>query len=105
MSLQDRVEYAVRKCEKLGASEAEAYAQKQRVVEIVLERGEIQSERTKIHEGISVRLVKDKKLGFAYTSTLSEKEIEKACEAAFALARASAPNPDWISLPKTAETP
>lgn len=104
MSIQNYVEYAVRKSEKLGASEAEAYAQKQRVVEIVLERGEIQSERTKIHEGISIRLIKDKKLGFAYTSKLSEKEIEKACEAAFALARASASNPDWVSLPKTAET-
>jgi len=100
MKLQDYVDYAVKKCEKLGASEAEAYAQKQRAVEVVLERGEIQSERTKIHEGISIRLIKDKKLGFAYTSILSEKDIENACEAAFALAKASAPNPDWISLPK-----
>jgi len=99
MSLREYAEYAVKKCEKLGASEAEAYGQKQRVIEIVLERGEIQSERTKTHLGISIRLIKDKKLGFAYNSTLSKESIEKACEAAFALAKASIPNPDWISLP------
>lgn len=101
MNMQEYVEYAIKKCEKLGASEAEAYAQKQRIIEIVLERGEIQSERKKENQGISIRLIKDKKLGFAYTSTLSEKSVEKACEAAFALAKASVPNPDWISLPKS----
>jgi len=105
MELREHAEWAVKKCEKLGADEAEAYAQKQRVIEVVLERGEIQSERIKAHQGMSIRLIKDKSLGFSYTSTLSKKGIEEACEAAFVLAKASAPNPDWISLPQSTKTP
>jgi len=70
MSLQTATQLAVGNCEKLGADETEAYAQKTRTVEVVLERGEIQCERVKVHQGIGIRFLKDKTLGFTFTSDL-----------------------------------
>ncbi|KPV62555.1 MAG: peptidase PmbA [Candidatus Bathyarchaeota archaeon BA1] len=105
MSLQDFTELAIRQCGKLGADEAEAFAQKQRIIEVVLERGELQSERVKFRHGIGIRLIKEKKLGFAFSSTLSKRGVLKTCGEAFSLARASTPNPDWFSLPTPTKLP
>jgi PmbA protein len=108
MSLQTSTRSAVKTCEKLGADEVEAYAQRTRTVEVVLERAEIQSERVKVQEGIGIRFVKKKGLGFAFSSDLSKGSVETTCRNALSLARTSIPNPDWVSLPaakKTSRTP
>jgi PmbA protein len=105
MSLTEFTKSAVKHCEKIGADEAEAFAQSQRIIEIVLERAEIQSERIKNHSGLGIRLIKDKKLGFAYISILSKRSIEEACKSAKSIANVSIPNPDWVSLPKAAKLP
>jgi len=108
MELIDAAEMAVKECESLGADEAEAFTKKQRVVEVVLERGEIQSERSKTQRGIGVRLIKDKKLGFTYSSVLNEPIIKRICRNALKLAETSPSNPDWVSLPlpkKASSTP
>lgn len=98
MSLQVSTQFAVKICEKLGAGEAEAFAQKQRTVEVVLERGEIQNERVKVHQGIGIRFIKDKKLGFAFSSDVSKKKILATCRNASVLSKTSISNPDWVSL-------
>ena len=105
MTLIEAAELAVRECEKLGVDEVEGFAQTQRMVEIVLERGEIQSERTKIRRGIGIRVIKDKSLGFAYASTLNTRVMRKTCRDAFKLAKVSPENPDWISLPLPKKVP
>ena len=105
MSLTDFTKLAVKYCAKIGADEAEAFAQSQQTIEVVLERAEIQSERVKAQRGIGIRIIKDKKLGFAYASTLSKASIEEACRNAQSLANVSIPNPDWVSLPKQAKLP
>jgi len=105
MSLQTVSQSAVKNCEKLGADEAEAYAQKTRTVEVVLERGEIQSERVKVNQGIGLRFIKDKKLGFAFTSSLSKDSVLTTCRNAMKLSKTSLPNPDWVSLPTAAKLP
>ena len=105
MSLQASTQFAVKTCEKLGADEAEAFAQKQRTVEIVLERGEIQNERVKVHQGMGVRFIKDKKLGFAFSSSISEKSIQTTCRNASVLSKTSIPNPDWVSLSTPTKVP
>lgn len=105
MRLQASTQFAVKTCEKLGADEAEAFAQKQRTIEVVLERGEIQSERVKAHKGIGIRFVKDKKLGFAFSSDTSKKNIQITCRNASALSKTSIPHPDWVSLPTPAKVP
>jgi PmbA protein len=105
MSLTDFTKLAVKYCEKIGVDEAEAFAQSQQTIEVVLERAEIQSERVKAQRGIGIRLIKNKKLGFAYASALSKASIEEACRNAQSLANVSIPNPDWVSLPKRAKLP
>jgi len=105
MSLLSSAEAAVRRSLKLGADESEAYARKTRTVEVVLERAEIQSERVKIQQGVGIRLIKDKKLGFAFASDLSVKSVQATCENALNLAKSSVANPDWVALPKAARLP
>ncbi len=105
MVLADIVESAVKTCEGLGADEAEAFLQMQRGIEVVLERGEIQSERSKTRQGIGIRLIKDRKLGFAYSSVLREATIARICRDAFRLAEASTSDPRWVSLPHPKKIP
>jgi len=104
-SLIEAAELAVRECGKLGADESEGFVKKQRTVEIVLERGEIQNERMKIQQGIGIRVIKDKSLGFAYASTLNRRVLRETCKEAFSLARVSPKNPDWVSLPYPKKIP
>jgi PmbA protein len=105
LGLIDVAEMAVKRCESLGADEAEAFIQKQRGIEVVLERGEIQSERSKTRQGIGIRLIKDKKLGFSYTSVLDKATVERICRNALRLAETSLSNPDWVSLPLPRKVP
>jgi len=105
MTLANIAELAVNKCESLEADEAEAFVQRRRTTEIVLERGEIQSERSKTRLGIGIRAVKDKKLGFAHSSILEKPVIEKVCVKALRLAESSPLNPDWVSLPPPKKVP
>lgn len=103
MSLLNLASMAVERCIELGAEEAEAFIQTQRVLEVVLERAEIQNERTKQHGGIGIRVIKGRGLGFSYTSKLNLEDVEKACDTALRLADATIPNPDWVSLPTPEE--
>lgn len=98
---------AVKRCEGLGFDEAEAFVQKRRTTEIVLERGEVQSERAKTRMGIGIRAVKDKKLGFVHSSILEKSVIQRICRDALRLAQVSRPNSEWVSLPlhKAPRTP
>ncbi|MEM2127732.1 MAG: TldD/PmbA family protein [Candidatus Bathyarchaeia archaeon] len=94
---------AVERCVKLGAEEAEAFIQSQRTLEVVLERAEIQNERTKKHIGIGIRVIKKKGSGFSFTSNLSDEGIERTCRTALHLADEALPNPEWVSLPHREE--
>lgn len=105
MSLQTATQMAIKNCQKVGADEAEAYAQKTRTVEVVLERGEIQSERVKVQHGIGIRFIKGKKLGFAFSSDLSKDSIHTTCKNAMELSKTSVPNPEWVSLPTPRKLP
>ena len=98
-SLIDSVEFAVREAERLGVTEAEAFSQRQRIIEIFLERGEIQSERVKTRRGIGIRIIKDKRLGFAFASKLNREVISDTCRDASKLADVSPKDPEWRSLP------
>jgi PmbA protein len=85
--------------------EAEAFAQSTQTSEVVMERAEIQNERVKTQRGIGIRVIKKKKLGFAFTSVPSKESIEQACCNANSLADVSLANPDWVSLPSAAKLP
>jgi len=105
ISLIEAADLAVKECEKMGADESEGFVKKQQTIEVVLERGEIQNERAKTQQGIGIRVIKNKKLGFAFASTLNRRIIRKTCKDAFKLAKISPENPDWISLPQPKRIP
>jgi len=105
MRLAEPAGLAIKYSEKLGVDEVEAFAQSVRTSEVVIERGEIQNERVKTQRGIGVRVIKKKRLGFAFTSVLSKESIEQMCRNADSLASVSPPNPDWVSLPAAAKLP
>jgi len=105
MKLANYSDQAVQYCEKLGADEAEAYVQTVQTIEVVLERAEIQNERVKKMQGIGIRAIKDKKLGFAFTSSVDKGKMQEACRSALSLASVSLPNQDWVSLPEPQKLP
>ena len=105
MNLIEHARFAVKCCEKLGLDESEAFAQSIQTSEIVVERAEIQNERVKTQRGIGVRVIKGKKLGFAFTSMLTNESVEQVCRNAVSLANVSLVNPDWGSLPSATRLP
>jgi PmbA protein len=89
------VDFALRR----GAQEAEAYLSMSSGTSIEIERGQIVRSAKRIDQGLGVRAVYGKAVGFSYTNTLALKSIEEAAERAFKAARASRPDKNWHSLP------
>lgn len=85
--------------EKLGASQAEAYVGHSRAFAIEAENSAIRNAEEKRDAGIGVRSVIDKRIGFAFVTTLSKKDVREAVTSSVKLARASIPDPDFVSLP------
>ncbi len=95
----------MKQCLKLGASEADIFVERSHLTEVYIERNEILSERRKVNEGIGIRCLIGKQLGFAYTTVLSRGEIEETASLAYKIARSATPNPDWVMLPTPAKPP
>ena len=81
-----------------GADEAEAFLSKGSSISIDIERGQIVRSAKSADQGLGVRAVYNKAVGFSYCNTLTEKEIEQAALRALKAARASKPDKDWVSL-------
>lgn len=100
LGILNYAEQAIKKCEKLGADEAEAFVQSRRTVEAFIKERGIRNIKERNHLGLSIRLIKKRKLGFAYSSFFGDKsKIEHTCENALKLANTSVPNREWGSLP------
>ena len=97
--LLDIAETAVKKAEKLGASQAEAYIGYSRAFAIEAENSAIRNAEEKRDAGIGVRIVIDKKVGFAFVTTLANEDVEEAVTRSVKLAKVSIPDPDFVSLP------
>ncbi len=91
---------AVRKAVQLGADDAEAYASISRGVEASIKNNNLDTSTSFEEEGLGIRVVVDKRVGFAYTSALSIESIIDAVERAVKIARASEPDPQWPGLPE-----
>jgi PmbA protein len=89
------VDFALRS----GAEEAEAYLSMNSGTSIDIERGQIVRSAKRMDQGLGVRAVYGKAVGFAYTNTLTLKSIEEAAERAFRAAIASRPDKNWHNLP------
>ncbi|MFW9806157.1 MAG: TldD/PmbA family protein [Candidatus Thorarchaeota archaeon] len=90
---------AVKQAEKLGATQAEAYVGQSRAFAIEAENSAIKNAEEKRDAGIGIRTVIDKKIGFAFVTTLSDSDVREAVTRSVKLAKVSLPDPDFSSLP------
>jgi len=82
-----------------GAEEAEAFLSMNSGTSIDIERGQIVRSIKRMDQGLGVRAVYGKAVGFSYTNTLKIKNIEEAAARALRAARASRPDKNWLKFP------
>jgi PmbA protein len=87
---------AVNSALKCGADEAEAFLSVNSGVSINIERGQIVRCTKSSDDGLGVRAVYSKAVGFSYTNTLTDKEIQQTAARALKAAKASRPDKDWV---------
>jgi PmbA protein len=97
--LMDYGKKAVNVALRRGAEEAEAYLSMSTGTSIEIERGQIVRSTKSRDQGLGVRAVYRKAVGFAYTNMLTDKSIEEAAERAFKAAKASKPDKNWHKFP------
>jgi PmbA protein len=82
-----------------GAEEAEVFLNISSGTSINIERGQIVRSIKRMDQGLGVRAVYGKAVGFSYTNTLTIKKIEEAAARAFRAARASRADKNWLKFP------
>ena len=84
---------------KMGVEEAEAFLSMYSSTSINIERGQIVRSIKNSDQGLGVRAVYRKAVGFSYTNTLTVNNVEDAAARAFKAAKASKPDKNWVNLP------
>jgi predicted Zn-dependent protease len=95
--MRDSARKAVKRVENMGASQAEAFFSASRTTEVTIRNSEIFTENAVIDAGVGFRVATaDNQVGFACTNLVStERDVVEAAEKAFAIAKLSAPVPDF----------
>jgi len=83
----------VQRARRKGAKQAEAYVELGRQSSCRVRDGQIEDLTQATSKGAGLRVLKDRRLGFAYTSDFQEGTLDAFVERALALAEAAAPNP------------
>ncbi|MHA1882944.1 MAG: TldD/PmbA family protein [Candidatus Thorarchaeota archaeon] len=102
--LLELAEKANKAAEALGAQQVEVYVSSQRAFSIEVENSAIKTAVERRDAGCGVRSVVDKKIGFAYVTTIEEADILETAKKSVALAKASLPDPDFISMVSYSES-
>ena len=101
-SLQNRLaalaDLGVKKALAKGAEEAEAFVSYEDLISIIIKKAMMDARRG-APCGIGVRVVADRKVGFAATSGTDEAQMGKVAEEAVAVARIRPLDPDFKHLP------
>ncbi len=79
--------------------QAEIYIARAKGIAIKVENGVIKTARQLYDQGIGIRVIKNKAIGYAYVTSFEQSEIEKTAKQAIDLAKASTPDSDFVSLP------
>ncbi|MEA3312558.1 MAG: TldD/PmbA family protein [candidate division WOR-3 bacterium] len=87
--LVDRLEELVRCALAKGADQAEAFGQGFEDREVWLENNRIKTAKSHPGEGIGLRVIRNKRLGFASDNSLDEANFDELCAKALALASAN----------------
>jgi PmbA protein len=97
--LLEIAEKAAKKAEGFGADQVEVYTSSSRTFSLEVENNSIKSASENRDTGCGIRSVVGKKVGFAYVTTVLEDDLLEAAEKSVRLAKASVPDPDFVSLP------
>ena len=93
-------EAAVKFALKRGADEAEAFVYQSLTTAVAIERGQIAKSSRIIDQGLGVRTVVDKAVGFSYTNILKNRAaFEDAVLKSLKSAKANKPDKDWQGFP------
>ncbi len=93
-------ETAVKFALKHGADEAEAFVYQGFTTAVAIERGQIAKSSRVIDQGLGVRTVVNKAVGFSYTNIVESKAaIEEIVQKSLKSAKASKPDKDWQGFP------
>jgi PmbA protein len=93
-------ESAVTSAVSKGADEAEAYVYEGFSNNVEIERGQIARSSRIVDQGLGIRAVVDKAVGFAYTNMLGDKNaVEETLVRVLSAARASRRDEDWRGFP------
>lgn len=84
---------------KKGAEEAETFLSRISSTSVNIERGQIVEGIKRTDQGLGIRVIYRKAVGFSYTNMLTNKTVEDAAVKAFKSAKASKPDENWIGLP------
>ena len=85
----------IAKAEKLGADEVELYALSQKKKTVNFESNNLKSAVATNSEGVGIRVLKNKALGFASINTFDKKKIAEGLKEAFAIAKVSPPEDNY----------
>lgn len=91
-------ENIVKKTLKAGADEAEVYLENNREFELTVRNGDVETVKQATSKGMGLTVFKDKKLGFTYTSDLSDEALAEFIKRTVELSQVADPKP-WNGLP------
>jgi len=92
-------EKAVQVTMKRGAEEAEAFLNRSSSMSVDIERGQIVRNVKMVDQGLGVRVVYKRAVGFSYTNMLTDKTLKETAVRAFRSAKASKPDENWEGFP------
>lgn len=105
MSHVELCERVLESAEKLGAQETEALVVFRRAIGVEIERAEIKTCSDVMDGGLGVRAITNKKVGFAFTNILTQKEAEETVRRAVKASKASPKDKNWRRLPEKQRYP
>ncbi len=103
--MEDAVDTLMGLVEKLRPEQAEAYWSKNRVITVRIALNDIVEAKVMTVEGVSVRLVVNKSIGFSSTTDLSLKSLQRTTDEAYRAAKSKSADPDFRSLPESSKVP
>jgi len=103
--MENSVDPLMKLIEKKNPEQGETYWSKNRVVTIRIAANDIVEAKAMTVEGASVRLVVGRSIGFASTTDLSPKGLQRAVDEAYRAARSKSADVDFRSLPEPLKLP
>jgi len=86
---------------KKGADEAEVFIEKSRESEVGTRLEEVETLKEAVSQGLGIRIFKNKRLGFAYTSDFEKSHLDNLIQSAIELSEQTSID-EFNGLPKTA---